>query len=70
MRVFEYLIMLDEKRDADGNITAPAEILVDVKRVLATDQTKATTLAAREVPDGVFDDQEKFDRLIVVVRPF
>ena len=70
MKVFEYLIMLDETRDADGKITAAAEILTDAKRVLAKDQTQATTLASREIPDDVFTDQEKFDRLIVVVRPF
>jgi hypothetical protein len=70
MLVFEYLIMLDEKRDADGNITAKAEILKDATRVLAKDQTQATTLASREVPADTFEDQEKFDRLIVVVRPF
>lgn len=70
MLVFEYLVMLDETRDADGKITAPAEILKDATRVLAKDQTQATTLASREVPADIFDDQEKFDRLIVVVRPF
>lgn len=70
MKVFEYLIMLDENRDADGKITAPAEILVDATRVLAKDQTQATTLATRTIPESIFEDQEKFDRLVVVVRPF
>jgi hypothetical protein len=70
MKIFEYLIMLDEKRDADGNITAAAEILKDVERVLAKDQTQATTLASRSIPEEIFTDQEKFDRLVVVVRPF
>ena len=70
MTVFEYLIMLEEKRDGDGNVTHPAEILTDVTRVLAKNQTQATTLASREIPDDIFDDQEKFDRLVVVVRPF
>jgi hypothetical protein len=27
-------------------------------------------LASREIPQDVFDDPEKFDRLVVVVRPF
>jgi hypothetical protein len=70
MQVFEYLILLDETRDADGKVMDQAEILEDATRVLAKDQTQATTLASRKIPEDVFADQEKFDRLVVVVRPF
>lgn len=70
MLVFEYLVMLDETRDADGKVTAPAELLIDATRLLAKNQQQANTLVAREIPESVTNDPEKFDRLVVVVRPF
>jgi hypothetical protein len=70
MRVFEYLVYLDEVRDANDKITDPAEMIVDRTLILAKDTTQATTIASREIDQAVIDDQEKFDRLVVVVRPF
>lgn len=70
MTVWEFLVMLDEKRDANDMITAPAEILLGPEVLLAKDQTQATTLATRKIGEEVFADQEKLDRLVVVVRPF
>lgn len=70
MLVFEYLVMLDETRDADGKVTAQAELLIDATRILAKNQQQANTLVAREIPEDVTNDPEKFDRLVVVVRPF
>lgn len=70
MTVFEYLIYLDEKRDANDKVTAEAIIINGPSVLLAKNQTQATTLASREIPQDVFDDPEKFDRLVVVVRPF
>lgn len=70
MKVWEFLVMLDEKRDANDMITAPAEILLGPEVLLAKDQTQATTLATRKIKEDVFADQEKLDRLVVVVRPF
>lgn len=70
LTVFEYLVFLDEVRDADNKVTADAEMLIDSKRLLAKNQQQANTLVSREIPQDVLDDPEKFDRLVVVVRPF
>ncbi len=68
MKLYEFAILLNEKRDKDGDITDPARILVMPKTVLARDENQATILAAREIPDTVVED--KLDRVEVAVRPF
>lgn len=66
MQLFEYAIIknVTEKESSKGK---KAEIVVDVKTVLASDQQKATLLAAREIPANMVDD---LDNIVVVVRPF
>lgn len=68
--IFEYIIFLDEVRDANGTVTAEAEMVKDASRLIAKNQSQANTLVAREVPEIILDDPEKFDRLVTVVRPF
>jgi len=68
-RLYEYAVLLDEKRDKDGDIVEQAEVIVPVKTVLARDDAQAQMLAARAIPDQ-YVDNGKFDRLVVVVRPF
>lgn len=67
--MFEYAVILNEKRDKDGEITEEAQIVVPTTTVLARDESQAQMLAARAIPDDVVSDG-KLDRLMVVVRPF
>lgn len=67
--MFEYAVILNEKRDKDGEVTEPAEMVVPVTAVLARDEDQAQLLAARAIPDEIAGNG-KLDRLVVVVRPF
>ncbi len=67
--LFEYAVLLDEKRDKDGDITEEAEVVVPVTTVLARDEDQAQMLASRAIP-GKLIDEGKVDRVTVVVRPF
>lgn len=69
MELFEYAVLLAEKRDKDGDVTEDAEIVVPVHQVLARDAGQAGMLAARAIPEEYVNDG-KLDRLTVVVRPF
>lgn len=70
VRIFEVAILVDEKRDADGNITDPAELVIPPKYLLAKNEAQATTLTTREIPQEIVDDESRFERTLVVVRPF
>lgn len=68
-RLYEYAVLLEEKRDKDGEVTDPAEVIVPITNVLARDDAQAQMLAARAIP-AEYVENGKFDRLVVVVRPF
>lgn len=68
-KLYEYAVLLDEKRDKDGEITDEAAIVVEPTTVLARDDGQASMLAARAIPDE-YVNNGKVDRLMVVVRPF
>ena len=68
--IFEYAILLQEKRDASGNIVEPAELIAAPKHIVARDQNQATLIAGADVPQELRDDPERMDRLQVAVRPF
>lgn len=65
--LFEYAVILDEKRDKDGDVTQAAELLVEPTHLLATNQAQAEMIAARAIPEIHLDN---LDRIKVVVRPF
>ena len=67
MKLYEYAVILDEKRDKDDEITEDAKVVVDPTPVLARDDAQAQLLAARSIPE---EHMGKLDRLTVVVRPF
>lgn len=69
MKLYEYAVVLDEKRDKDDEITEEASVVVPVTEVLARDDAQAQLLAARSIPDE-YVTNGKLDRLTVVVRPF
>lgn len=68
-QLYEYAVLLNEKRDKDGEEVEPAEIVVEPTTVLARDEGQAQMLAARAIPEEHTRDG-KMDRLVVVVRPF
>ena len=67
MKLYEYAVILDEKRDKDDEVTEEAKVVVPVTTVLARDDAQAQLLAARSISD---EHVKKIDRLTVVVRPF
>jgi hypothetical protein len=69
MKLYEYAVVLDEKRNKDDDITDDSRIVVPVTAVLARDDAQAQLLAARSIPED-FLTNGKLDRLTVVVRPF
>ena len=69
-RVFEYVVLHHPtaKKDLAGNEeVVKTKLLVDVKRVLATDEKEVGIVAAREIPEGYLD---KLEQVEIVVRPF
>jgi hypothetical protein len=68
-KLYEYAVILDEKRDKDDELTDDSRIVVAPTAVLAKDDAQAQLLAARSIPDE-FVKNGKLDRLTVVVRPF
>lgn len=69
MKLYEYAVVIDEKRDRDDEVTEEAQVIVPVTPVLARDDAEAQLLAARSIPDE-YVGSGKLDRLTVVVRPF
>lgn len=67
--IYEYAVLLEEKRDKDGEVVEQAEMIVPITTVLARDDSQAQMLAARAIPEQ-FVSNGKLDRLVVVVRPF
>lgn len=69
MKLYEYAVVLDERRDGDDEVVEEARIVVEPTAVLARDDAQAQLLAARAIPD---EDAKgaRLDRLTVVVRPF
>jgi hypothetical protein len=67
LKLFEYAIIQQPKKDTHGKIIEQGGILVGVSTILAQDETHVQMVAAREVPEDAMDE---LDRLEVVVRPF
>ena len=68
-QLYEYAVILQEKKDKDGEVTEPAEVIVPVTAIAARDEGQAQLLAARAIPEEIAGNG-KLDRLTVVVRPF
>lgn len=67
MKLFEYAIIYQGKKNKDGDYTKKAEILVTPKCVLAEDEKQAAMMAAREIPTEHTEDLSRVD---IVLRPF
>jgi len=68
--LFECAIILNELRDAAGNIAQEGKIIREPFYLVATNQNQATLLAGKELPDEIAGDPQLFDRAVVIVRPF
>lgn len=67
MKVYEYVVFKDEKRDKDDQVVDAAAVLVPVTLVVAEDDKQVGMMAARAIPE---DQVVNLDRIQVVVRPF
>lgn len=66
--LYIYAVIKTELRDSiNGNITDPAEILVQPTAVVAYDEGQARAVASRAIPEAVTEDMS---RIVVLVRPF
>lgn len=66
-RLFEYAVIFHPKPAKKDEEAPPSEVIVDVKRVLCTDEKAAAMLAARAIPEAYAD---KLDNVEIAVRPF
>lgn len=69
MKLYEYAVLLDEKRDKDNEVVEEADVIVPVTTVIARDDAQAQLLAGRSIPEE-YTKNGRLDRLTVVVRPF
>jgi hypothetical protein len=69
IQLFEYAILLNEKRNRDNEVVEEATLVVEPTHLLARDLQQAQMLAARTIPSDMIAS-DKVDRLQVVVRPF
>jgi len=69
VKLYEYAVILDEKRNKDEEITDDSRIIVDPTAILAKDDAQAQLLAARAIPEEYLTNG-KLDRLSVIIRPF
>lgn len=65
-KIYEYAVLLHHEEDENGK-TAPSEIIVDVKRVVATSEQSVAMLAARDIPPEFAD---RLDHVEIAIRPF
>lgn len=67
MKLYEYAVVLDEKRDKDDEIVQRAEVLVPPTTILAEDEKQVGMIAARGIDEDHIKDIE---RVQIVIRPF
>jgi len=68
-QLYEYAIVLNEKRDRDNEIVEEAQVLVKPTTIVARNDSQAQMIAARAIPDE-YAEGGKLDRVVVAVRPF
>lgn len=67
MKLFEYAVWKDEKRDKDDEVVEAAQVLVKPDTILAENEQHVGMIAARSLTDEHMKD---LDRIQVVIRPF
>lgn len=66
MQLYEYAIILEEKRDKNDKIVDKAQ-LIERGDLLAADMDQANLLAGRKIPERLM---EELERVTLAVRPF
>lgn len=66
MKLYEYAVIYDGKKDKDGEVVEKAELLVFDKALVESEE-QAQIVAARKIPDQHLDH---LDRITIAVRPF
>jgi len=70
MKLFEFAVLyhpVATKDQKDNGEKPKTELVVDVTRVLASDEKQAGMIAARAIPEKFTD---KLDRVEIAIRPF
>ena len=67
-KIYEYAVLYHPKSDDKNKRDDPSQIIVDVKRVVAADESAVAILAAREIPPDYLNG--KLEQVEIVVRPF
>jgi hypothetical protein len=67
LKLFEFAVFIEQKKDSEGEITEAAKILVDRECILAANDAQAQIIAGRAIPEEYMG---KLDRVVVAVRPF
>jgi len=70
-KLFEYAILHHSKptkAEEEQGKKPTTTVLVDPKRIVAADESKALLIAAREIPSDYLDG--KLDEIEVLIRPF
>ena len=66
MKLYEYAVIFDGKKDKNGEVKEKPELLVFDKQ-LAESEEQVQILAARSIPE---EHLEHLDRITIAVRPF
>lgn len=67
LKLYQYAVILQPKRDKDGDITEEGQVVVEPTTVLCNDDQQAQLIAGRSIPE---EQIANLDRLTIVVRPF
>jgi hypothetical protein len=70
MKLYEYAVIynpLPTKDQKERGEVPKSELIVDVTRVLSTNDKEASMMAARAIPETYTD---KLDRVEIALRPF
>lgn len=67
VKLYEFAVIKQPLEDDDGKIKESGELIVPLTPILATDESQATILASRAIPDEHIGD---LDRITIAIRPF
>ena len=69
-RIYEYAVLFhhkNTKKEEEDGKAKKSELIVDVKRVIATDERAVAMMAARDIPAEYAD---RLDQMEIAIRPF
>ena len=66
-KIYEYAVLFHPRKKKDDEKQALSTLIVDVTRVVASDEKAVAMLAARSIPEEYV---EKLDQVEIAIRPF